>query len=167
MDINLVVSVALATLLLYSSIAKTLSYQDFKTTIQQLKFPLYFTWLVVAVEGIIAVLLVLDFTQQIGHFAAMLLFLSFYVVAGLAIYKKLNISCNCFGKSSEEKLGWGTIWKVTPLLLLALIGLSVDRSLALTSMNLTEMISCVGLTVGILNMYFMLKNRKLLLEGGS
>lgn len=167
MDINLVVSFALATLLLYSSVAKMLSYQYFKTTIQQLKFPSFFTWLVIAAEVIIAVLLVLDFTQQIGQFAAMLLFLSFYVVAGLAIHKKLNVSCNCFGKSSEEKLGWGTIWKVTPLLLLTLIGLSFGRSLSLASMNMTEMISCVGLTVGILNMYILLKNKKLLLEGGS
>jgi len=167
MDVNLVVSIALATLLIYSFITKTLSYQNFKTTIQQLKFPSYFTWLVVAAEGIIAVLLLVDFTRQIGQFAAMLLFLSFYAVAGLAITKKLNVSCNCFGKSSEEKLGWGTIWKVTPLLLLTLIGLSADHSLTLTSMNMTEIISCVGLTVGILSIYLMLINRKLLLEGGS
>ncbi|GKU77800.1 MauE/DoxX family redox-associated membrane protein [Paenibacillus sp. L3-i20] len=167
MDVNLIVSIVLATLLLYSFMAKVIAYQDFKTTIEQLKFPLFFTWLVVAAEGIIVVLLVLDFTQFVGQVAAMLLFLSFYAVAGLAIYKKLNVSCNCFGKASEEKLGWGTMWKITPLFLLTVIGLIADHSLSLTSMNPTEIISCIGLTIGVLNMYLMLKNRKLLLEGGS
>ncbi|GKU78186.1 MauE/DoxX family redox-associated membrane protein [Paenibacillus sp. L3-i20] len=167
MDVNLVVSVALATLLLYSFVAKIAAYPDFKTTIEQLKFPLFFTWIVVATEGIIAAMLVVDYTRLIGQIAAMLLFLSFYAVAGLAIYKNLNVSCNCFGKSSEEKLGWGTMWKITPLLLLTLIGLFVDHSSSLASVNLTETISCIGITIGLLNMYLMLKNRKLLLEGGS
>lgn len=167
MNANLVVSLVLATLLCYSFIAKVLAYSEFKSTIQQLKFPLSFTWLAVAAEGIIAILLVVDYTRQIGLFAAMILFLTFYGVTGLALYRKLNVSCNCFGKSSEEKLGWGTIWKVTPLLLLTIIGVSVDHSRSLTSMDLTEVISCIGLSIGILNMYIMLKNRNLLLEGGS
>ncbi|MGG3280293.1 MauE/DoxX family redox-associated membrane protein [Paenibacillus solani] len=167
MDANLVVSVVLATLLCYSFIAKIVSYSEFKSTIQQLSFPLFFAWMAIAAEGLVAVLLVVDYTRQMGQFAAMLLFLTFYGVASLAIYRKLNVSCNCFGKSSEEKLGWGTISKVTPLFLLTVIGVSVDHSQSLTSMNLTEIISCVGLTIGILNMYLMLKNRELLVEGGS
>ncbi|KOR76597.1 MauE/DoxX family redox-associated membrane protein [Paenibacillus solani] len=167
MDANLVASLILATLLCYSFLAKIVSYSDFKATIQELKFPQFFAWLVIAAEGLGAILLVVDYTRLIGQVAVMLLFLTFCGVAGLAIYRKLNVSCNCFGKSSEEKLGWGTISKVTPLFLLTVIGVSVDHSQSLTSMNLTEIISCVGLTIGILNMYLMLKNRELLVEGGS
>lgn len=163
MNVGLGISIFLSTILIYSFISKFLSYKDFKKTIEKLGFPKFTAWFVMAAEIVIAVLLLIDSVRQIGKLGALLLFLSFYFVAGLSLYKKLDVTCNCFGKASEEKLGWGTIWKVTPLFVLSAAGVVINETSSILLLDVTELISCVGLSIGLLSIYLMLKNRKLII----
>ncbi|MGG3282407.1 MauE/DoxX family redox-associated membrane protein [Paenibacillus solani] len=158
MDINLLISIFLSTILLYSAISKIISYKDFKKTIEKLRFPLYTTWLVIAFEIIIAALLLIDSTRSIGEIGSLLLFLSFCFVAAYSIHKKLDVPCNCFGKASEEQLGWGTIGKAAPLFLVSLAGFAMNGASHLLSMGTTELIGGIGLSLGLLMIYLLFKN---------
>ncbi|WP_055106950.1 MauE/DoxX family redox-associated membrane protein [Paenibacillus ihumii] len=167
MNVGLAVAIFLSTILIYSFISKLLSYQDFKKTIDKLGFPQFTAWFVMTVEIIAAAMLLIDPLRQAGQAGAVLLFLSFYFAAGVSIYKKLDVTCNCFGKASEEKLGWGTMLRNTPLFLLSAAGLVINETSSILMQDITELISCIGLSIGLLSVYLMLKNRKLILGENS
>lgn len=165
MNVETVLTVFLSTILVYSSIVKGISYKDFQETIRHLNYPLFMSWFVIGVEFLLAVLLLFETTHLAGEFGTILLFLSFYIVAGRAIWKKMKITCNCFGKSTEEELGWGTVAKITPLFAASIVCISIPSTTQFTMIEPIEWISVVGLTIGILNLYALWKNRVLLVGG--
>ncbi|UNK17247.1 hypothetical protein MNQ98_22620 [Paenibacillus sp. N3/727] len=164
MNVDIGLSIFLCTILCYSSIAKVISYKDFKKTISQLGYPLFLAWLVIGLEMVSALMLLFDPTRSIGEIIALLLFLSFYIVTGMAMRKKLKVVCNCFGKSTEEELGWSTMIKITPLFLASLISCILQSSVQLVTINPIQWISIAGMTVGILSMYSLWTNRGLIIE---
>ncbi|MGG4395303.1 MauE/DoxX family redox-associated membrane protein [Paenibacillus thiaminolyticus] len=126
MNLESSLTIIICTILVYSSIAKIAGYRDFAKTIHQLNYPSFLAWGVIAVELAVAFLLLFDATHFIGEIGALILFCAFYGAAGTASWKKMKVVCNCFGKSTEEELGWATIMKITPLFIASIICISLQ-----------------------------------------
>lgn len=164
MNLESSLTIIICTILVYSSIAKIASYHDFKKTIQQLNYPSFLSWGVISAELAIALLLLFDTTHFIGEIGSLILFCAFYVVAGKAIWKKMKVVCNCFGKSTEGELGWTTIMKITPLFIASIVCISQQSPTSLTANQPIDWISTAGMTIAIINLYALWNNRHLLTE---
>lgn len=165
MELTSALTIFLCTILVYSSIAKAVGYEGFRETVRQLKYPAFLAAVVIGAELVIAALLLFEATYLVGAIGALLLFLSFYYVASRAIWKKMKVACNCFGKSTEEELGWRTIVKITPLFMASIVCISSQSPIQLSDILPIELISTVGLTVGMLNLYALWNNRALIAGG--
>ncbi|MBG9792916.1 hypothetical protein ABD76_10625 [Paenibacillus dendritiformis] len=154
----------LCTVLVCSSIAKIAGYRDFTRTIHQLSYPSFLAWGVIAAELAIALLLLFDTTRFIGEIGSLLLFCAFYAAAGKAIRKKTKVVCNCFGKSTEEGLGRAAILKITPLFIASALCVSLQSPTSLTANQPLDWISTAGMTIAIINLYALWKNRHFLAQ---
>ncbi|BFH69584.1 MAG: hypothetical protein E6230_24225 [Paenibacillus dendritiformis] len=164
MNLESFLTAILCTVLVYSSIAKIAGYRDFARTILQLNYPPFFAWGVIAAELAIALLLLFDTTHFIGEIGSLLLFCAFCAAAGKAIKKKMKVVCNCFGKSTEEELGWATIMKITPLFIASTLCVSLQSPTSLTANQPIDWISTAGMTIAIINLYALWKNRHFFAE---
>ncbi|GAV10958.1 MauE/DoxX family redox-associated membrane protein [Paenibacillus sp. NAIST15-1] len=162
MGLEAALSIFLCTILVYSSIAKLVSYRDFKKTVQQLNFPSFTAWGVIVFELLVTVLLVFDTTHFAGAVGSLLLFGSFYFVAGKALWDKKKITCNCFGKTTEEQLGWGTMLRNTPFFAASLLCIWLHSPASMSGIAAIEWISVAGITIGLINVYTLWNNRSLL-----
>jgi hypothetical protein len=75
-------------------------------------------WTLPAVELIVAAGLILNI--QLAKFSALLLLAMFCAVVGLALWRRLQVPCGCFGGLEGRHLSWGNV-RDNSLLALALV----------------------------------------------
>ena len=75
-----------------------------------------FGWVLPYVELAIAGSLLTGFGVRWAALAAAFLLIAFMVVVGIAMIRRLNLNCSCFGILYRERVGWRTLIRDTILL---------------------------------------------------
>ncbi|WP_028594298.1 MauE/DoxX family redox-associated membrane protein [Paenibacillus assamensis] len=166
MTADTAITILLSTMFLYSSLAKLVGYGGFKETVVKLQYPQWLAGVVIVMEMLASVLLLFKQTHLIGELIVLGMILAFYFVAGQAIWKKINVSCNCFGEATAEPLGWETMIRLTPLLLAASVMLVTDSFIPIVEWKLVDTVSLVFLMIGTITLSSLWNNRELLRSGG-
>ena len=127
----------LGAVLLMSGIAKLGDPRSFVENIQQYRIlpkPLarLFGWLLPYVEIAMAVALLAGVYPRLVGISAATLLVIFMSAIGVAMVRKQNLNCSCFGLLYRERVGWGTQTRDGILVILAAsLAITNDESLAL------------------------------------
>lgn len=136
--------ITIAFLFLYSSGSKLLSLRDFAVTIGDFKlFPRHWSRLAacifVAGELIVLILTVIGgIVLPIAFLLAMLLLVGFSIALASALWRKLDLNCNCFGRTERRISSYDLIRNLL-LILFSLTGLWMTSS-ATTNLSVGEIV---------------------------
>ncbi len=119
------VSLTIALTFLASAIGKTRDLAVFESSIEQFRIlpsPLVrpTLWLVLGSEYAVVGLTLLG--EPSGLILALALLLAFSVVITLSLWRRLDVSCSCFGPS-PQKVAWADVVRNTLLILIVVTGL--------------------------------------------
>ncbi|MBH5316290.1 hypothetical protein I6N90_00520 [Paenibacillus sp. GSMTC-2017] len=114
----------------------------------------------------IPILLLVEQTHQAGEIGLLSLLITFVFVVCQSIVKKVNVSCNCFGETTAEQLGWGTMLRLVPLIVVAVAILYINSYVSPLELPWMDTISVAFIALGILTIYALWQNRASLLQGG-
>ncbi|MFD0586499.1 MauE/DoxX family redox-associated membrane protein [Paenibacillus sp. GCM10027627] len=167
MPIETAIALVVCTIFVYSSISKIISYRSFEETIAKLQFPKGLASVVIAAELVVPALLLIEPTNREGKIGVLLLVFAFCFAAVWAIVKKLNVPCNCFGESTAELLGWGTIIRLLPLLLGGVAIAYTDSRISLMDLQLLDVLSTVFIAIGVVTIYSFWNNKDALRVEGT
>lgn len=103
----------LGAVFLMSAIAKLVGPRQFAKDVQQYRMlprPLAsaFGYVLPYVELVTALLLLTGFYSNWAALTVAAMLVSFMVAVGVAMVRKLNLSCSCFGLLYRERVGWST-----------------------------------------------------------
>lgn len=136
--------ITIALLFLYSGGSKLLSWRDFAVTIGDFKL-LPRRWskpaacIFIAGEFITMILVVIGGVVLPGAFLlALLLLVGFSIALASALWRKLDLNCNCFGRA-ESRLSFYDLIRNLLLILSSLTGLWMASS-ATTSLSVGEIV---------------------------
>lgn len=136
--------ITIAFLFIYSSGSKLLSLRDFAVTIGDFKlFPRRWSkpaaYIFVAGELITMILVVIGgVVLPIAFLLAMLLLIGFSIALASALWRKLDLNCNCFGRT-ERRISSHDLIRNLLLTLCSLTGLWMASS-ATTNLSMGEIV---------------------------
>ncbi|GGG71991.1 MauE/DoxX family redox-associated membrane protein [Paenibacillus radicis (ex Gao et al. 2016)] len=114
-------------------------------------------WLVPLLEILTAGLLLSSATVWIGEILAFCLIGGFIYAIFMALYKKEQIQCNCFGKLRDEYLGWGTILRVVVLLVMNSYITIANHPASLAAIKWEDLVLYLLSWAGILGLYLIVQ----------
>lgn len=136
-----------------SSISKLKSLNSFKSTIEELGFSSKISGIgavfVVAVELLISVLILFEFTRVIGAVLLTFSLLLFSWSAWKALKIEKEIKCNCLGNISNGSLGKKTFLRIIPIGILNFILFLYPKDATIIGQSWIEITSAVFSSIGI------------------
>ncbi len=123
-----------------SAISKLAAPQRFANDVQQYRIlprpsAAAFGYALPYLELIVALLLLTGFYANWAALAVAIMLVSFMIAVGVAMVRKFNLSCSCFGLLYRERVGWSTQIRDGVLLVMAVFILIADaREVTLADM---------------------------------
>lgn len=138
-----------------SGVSKLLSIRSFQVTINQFgmlrRSTRLISWAVPMLEILISFMFLGKHAiATLGAVLALVLMLAFSTITFIALKRKIDSSCNCFGKLMNSKFGLGTVLHIIVLSLAACYVLIYPKTI---EFSLKETISSMLISVGIVVMY--------------
>ncbi len=153
----LVVRLILGAVFLMSAVPKLVEPRQFAGDVQQYRIlprPLAsaFGYALPYVELASAALLITGFWAEWAALGVAVMLVAFMVAVGIAMARKLNLSCNCFGLLYRERVGWSTQGRDAILLAAALFILITGGGPTVADMIAEpgKLIHAVGLALSVI-----------------
>ncbi|WP_042169651.1 MauE/DoxX family redox-associated membrane protein [Paenibacillus gorillae] len=157
MSVPSFIQMGLAIIFGLTGILKLYSPSSMKSTLIAIGIPKPLSsagaWLVPLFEVLTAVFLLSRATVWIGEILAFGLIGGFIYAIFIALYKKEQIKCNCFGKLRDEYLGWGTILRVLMLLIMNSYITIANHPASFAAIHGEDLVLYILSWVGILGLY--------------
>ena len=127
----LAVRLILGAVFLMSAVPKLAAPRQFARDVQQYRLlprPLAsaFGYALPYAELVVAALLLMGIYTEWAALGVAVMLLTFMIAVGVAMARKLNLTCSCFGLLYRERVGWSTQARDAVLLAIALFSLLAD-----------------------------------------
>ncbi|MFF2092178.1 MauE/DoxX family redox-associated membrane protein [Paenibacillus sp. NPDC058174] len=157
MSVPSFIQMGLAIIFGLTGILKLYSPSSMKSTLIAIGIPKPLSsagaWLVPLAEILTAICLLWSATVWIGEILAFGLIGGFIYAIFIALFKKEQIKCNCFGKLRDEYLGWGTILRVVMLLVMNSYITIANHPASFASIHGEDLVLYILSWAGILGLY--------------
>ncbi|WP_369916782.1 MauE/DoxX family redox-associated membrane protein [Lysinibacillus sp. 2017] len=163
-ELILFIKILISTIFLFSFISKIFTFTKFLNVFSSLGFNKYFSFiaaiLILSLEALVSLLIIFKKTSFYGEVILFFLILSFFITAIYSQIKRLQISCNCFGELSDEKLGKSTYPRIVFLFILLNLLFFSKIEVGITTYSFEKNFMLCFASINIMILYYLSKNFK-------
>lgn len=166
-ELVLFTKILISTIFLFSFISKLFTFKQFQNVFFSFGFNNNFSFIaaifILALEILVSSLIIFKRTSIFGEVILFFLILSFFISALYSQIKRLQISCNCFGELSDEKLGKSTYPRIIFLFILLSFIFLCKIEIGITTYSFEKKFMLLFSSINIMVFYYLSKNYKKLI----